>query len=1689
MKTLNSLTHVLFMTIAALIICANTLTGQQPINMSVENNLNEIDGQYWNSISESDENWLLFSRDNTGLPGNEIRSIIVDDFNNIWVGTGGRGLAKYDGKVWKVYNEENSWLPSDHIFTLSEDLSGNIWIGTGLEYGFAKFDGKNWRVYNPMNSQIPPSQIYSIAFDNENNMWIGTFGSGLIKIKGLSVLDEPEWTFYNTGNSELPDSNINVLSFDNSGILWIGTKESGLVKFDGNTFTTYDKTNSDLPANHIKTLAIDVNNHLWIRTPSDGLVKYDGSDWTIFNSTNSGLQSDKISSISTCKNNDLWIGTGDGFFRYKNDDGLIDPEKEYSSISSTFMAENGIFWGGTSGGVLFKFDGNDWTHYSPENTGLPNNSVRVVKVGTYGNIWIGLTGGLVKFDGLCWYNYQPSNSYMPGYDVRDIVLDEEGNTWVGTDNGLAMIPALSLPDQHWPIYDTGNSTLPTNSIMHLHHGNGNLWIGTYQGLTRFDGENWRTYTTNNSNLSNNDIRCIKTDIDGNIWIGTFGGGLCKIAALSLNKPDWTVFNTDNSSLPDNMIYALEPDSSGNIWIGTTYNGLVKYDGNNFHIYDTTNSGLPDNNIESLKLDNDENLWVGMRCGEVAKFDGTAWTVFNPGNSEFPVYSIDADDYNNKWLAIHNIGIAVYNENGLQGICEEPLTLSIYANITNGEAPLTVTFNSQVTGGIEPYTYAWDFGDGNTSTEAKPDHTFLTTGKHRVILTVSDDDLNTSSDTVFIDVSKKQDDLYSNWQIYKVGNTGVPFDPVESILVDNYDNLWAATLGSGLVKFDGTVWKAYQEENSWLPNDDVCTLAKDLYGNIWIGTYDHGLSKFDGKNWRVYTPSNSELPDGAVTSIAFDRNNNIWFSTNEGDLVKVEGLSVADEPVWTLYNTEDYGSYDSNYILKIAIDSTGILWMGTLQTGLLSFDGDTFTTWTIPGFSDDRISMIVTDQNNNTWIGHNEDKRLARYNGTDWEIIEPDLSGADEPYFSYDKIKSLAVDDNNDLWIGTDGGLIKYNGSEWSLLVHGRDTRFIDFTSNGDVWAGDGYTIFTITETDTIFYDPNTTGLPFDDVMAVKIDSHGNSWIGTYYGLARMDGLRWEVYQMYNSDLPDSYVRDITMDDEGNIWIGTGRGVAKIPAISHPDQPWTIYNRDNSALPGNAIRCLHYGNGNLWAGTSLGFARFDGNNWEAWTSENSTLPGYGIRSIVTDRDSNIWLGTYGSGLIKLSFEPGYNEMFWEGYNTSNSNLPDNYIPALEADSSGSIWIATNGGGLVRFDGEEFTIFDSGNSELPDNFTESLKLDDEGNIWIGMRYGNVAKFDGTNWTVFNSENSVLSGDAVYSIDVDKSGNIWIATDGGGVAVYNETGIVSMKNLSLSGKLFLDSGNTPLYESMVELYALGSTEYKEQLILSGTNTYEFTGLEYGQYTLKLIPDTLSYPETLPTWMEHCLTRANAYYVSLNKNITDRDITAIQRPVPGSGTGTVTGSLVKGSSAKSSIIMSGTIKNTGIPLEGCYVFLLDAQNGTVKAFDITSAGGKFIFNKLEDGEYVFSADYKGLHMNLSNPVLKIESNNDTLSVLAVAGVENIEIQSEVVSSSGTFLENNLKVYPVPVNTFLTISNTGHKPRNIIENIRIISPNGIVLYENGTALLKGSDIEIDFSNFVPGIYLLRIQGENKCHNIKIIKN
>ena len=220
--------------------------------------------------------------------------------------------------------------------------------------------------------------------------------------------------------------------------------------------------------------------------------------------------------------------------------------------------------------------------------------------------------------------------YTGGANVCALV-DDGDDLWVGSYGGLTKLDKATANMTH---YNTANSGLPDNMISSIAKDvNGDWWIGTDNGLAKFDGTNWTVYKSDNSPLPRNDITCLAIDADGNKWIGVFMGGLVKF-----DGTNWIVYDT-----PIDDFRSIAIDSDGNKWIGGYADGgLAKFDGSNWIVYTQDNSGLPGKWADCITIDADGSLWMGSEG--VAKFDGTDWTAYNKSNSPLPHNRVRTKDF-------------------------------------------------------------------------------------------------------------------------------------------------------------------------------------------------------------------------------------------------------------------------------------------------------------------------------------------------------------------------------------------------------------------------------------------------------------------------------------------------------------------------------------------------------------------------------------------------------------------------------------------------------------------------------------------------------------------------------------------------------------------------------------------------------------------------------------------------------------------------------------------------------------------------------------------------------------------------------------------------------------------------------------------------------------------------------------
>ena len=183
-------------------------------------------------------------------------------------------------------------------------------------------------------------------------------------------------------------------------------------------------------------------------------------------------------------------------------------------------------------------------------------------------------------------------------------------------------------------------------------------------------------------------------------------------------------------------------------------------------------------------------------------------------------------------------------------------------------------------------------------------------------------------------------------------------------------------------------------------------------------------------------------------------------------------------------------------------------------------------------------------------------------------------------------------------------------------------------------------------------------------------------------------------------------------------------------------------------------------GNLWIAGRNGLARYDGNNITIWDDsklEDISIQNGSILSMNIDNEDNIWIGTTKYGILKFDGSQFTN------YNSENSGLSQGTftttagIKAIDFDKAHNVWICSTENGVVKFDGNDWIVYNKDNSELPTNNVNELKVDKTGNIWIVTNLG-LAKYDNQNWTIYNKENTGFPSDKFIKISIDNSNNIW-------------------------------------------------------------------------------------------------------------------------------------------------------------------------------------------------------------------------------------------------------------------------------------------------------------------------------------------
>ena len=286
-----------------------------------------------------------------------IRSIFQDSKGNLWFGTLGEGVVRYDVKTLTYFTDQNGFK-SNSVYAINEDKHGNLWFGT--DQGVYKYDGKTFRNYNKKDGLIQLEiSRKSILVDKLGAIWVGTH-AGIFKydltadIRGAKCFSLFE---------QLPNINVVDIIEDKSGNIWFASSENGVFRYDGKKITNFAEKEG-LGVNYAGGMAQDKAGNMWF-TMKNGICKFDGKAFTEYTAKD-GLSGTEFWGIMIEQSGIIWVTAKGSTTRFDpsiplpnpNAFTVFTPAHGFTCcVQSMFQDLSGRLWWGTGQG-LYRFDGN-----------------------------------------------------------------------------------------------------------------------------------------------------------------------------------------------------------------------------------------------------------------------------------------------------------------------------------------------------------------------------------------------------------------------------------------------------------------------------------------------------------------------------------------------------------------------------------------------------------------------------------------------------------------------------------------------------------------------------------------------------------------------------------------------------------------------------------------------------------------------------------------------------------------------------------------------------------------------------------------------------------------------------------------------------------------------------------------------------------------------------------------------------------------------------------------------------------------------------------------------------------------------------------------------------------------------------------------------------------------------------------
>lgn len=570
------------------------------------------------------------------------------------------------------------------------------------------------------------------------------------------------------------------------------------------------------------------------------------------------------------------------------------------------------------------------------------------------------------------------------------------------DSGIALSdnkPAAQYGIEIWNA-DRGFTPFSTSAIAQT--PDGYLWLGTDEGLVRFDGVQFTSFNTENTKaLRHNDVSSLCVTRSGALWIGTKGGG------VSLFRGNEFKTFTTEDGLPENGILSLGAGDSDEVWVGMAFKGFVRIAGNIIQQF-------PINQHHAGPV------YCAMKGSDGALNVATGVS------------------YLRKPWGSDSITIVASLPSLIFSICQRrdgSILIGTLDGIYRYSRGSLHPFPDSAVGAIRAARAIFEDRAGNLWIGTEGSGLFFFSGGTLTRFGASD---GFPSSRVFCIFEDREENLWFGTRggglmrlkrslvLMMSTNNGLPSEQVSLVGEDKEKNFWIGTRDSGIVAVrNGKILAKYTSRNG-LADNHVRSFFEDSHGNAWIGTQS-GLSLFSRQTGSISSSAKSVRANGqtlqSVRIIMEDRRHQIWIGSSS------DGVFLYDPRMFSLMRVEDHPQSDYLAVRTMIEVSDGTIWVGT-RGGLATIKSGIMKPFTAAnGVAVKEVFAIHEDEQGALWVGTYGDGLLRIEDGRVSRITRQEGL--------FDDVVYAIIDDRmGNFWMSCNKGIFRVGKHELDAFANG-----------------------------------------------------------------------------------------------------------------------------------------------------------------------------------------------------------------------------------------------------------------------------------------------------------------------------------------------------------------------------------------------------------------------------------------------------------------------------------------------------------------------------------------------------------------------------------------------------------------------------------------------------------------------------